>query len=196
MRTFLARLARARDGMAIVEFALVSPVLLMLIMGFGDLLYQGYIQSVLNAAVQKAARDSGLEGGDANATAIDNRVRALVRTVVANATIPTPTRKSYDSFSEVAPEPFTDTNGNGIRDAGECFTDVNRNGVWDADPGTSGQGGASAVVLYTVTVTYPRLFPVAGLIGLPNTQTISATTLLRNQPYLSQATTTPQTVCT
>jgi hypothetical protein len=47
-----------------------------------------------------------------------------------------------------------------------------------------------------MTATYPRLFPVAGLLGWPKTQTISATTLLKNQPYATQTTTANVTVCT
>jgi hypothetical protein len=105
-------------------------------------------------------------------------------------------RKSYTSFSVVKPEPFVDNNGNGKRDPGECFTDVNNNGIWDADPGIAGQGGANDVALYTMTITYPRIFPVAGLMGWPQTQTISSSTLLKNQPYASQTVATPPQVCT
>ena len=191
----LARLRRDRRGATIIEFAIVAPVMMLLMMGLGDLLYQVYAQSVLNGAVQKAARDSGIEGGAANISTIDGTVQTIARQIAPAATF-VPMRKSYDSFAEVAPEPFTDTNGNGVRNAGECFTDMNGNGSWDADPGSTGQGGASAVTLYTMTMTYPRLFPVAGLFGWPATQTISATTLLKNQPYATQVTTASTTICT
>ncbi|BCA57801.1 TadE family protein [Sphingomonas sp. HMP6] len=191
----LARLRRDRRGATIIEFAIVAPVMMLLMMGLGDLLYQVYAQSVLNGAVQKAARDSGIEGGAANISTIDGTVQTIARQIAPAATF-VPTRKSYDSFAEVAPEPFTDTNGNGVRNAGECFTDMNGNGSWDADPGSTGQGGASAVTLYTMTMTYRRLFPVAGLFGWPATQTISATTLLKNQPYATQVTTASTTICT
>lgn len=191
----LARLRRDRRGATIIEFAIVAPVMMLLMMGLGDLLYQVYAQSVLNGAVQKAARDSGIEGGAANISTIDGTVQTIARQIAPAATF-VPTRKSYDSFAEVAPEPFTDTNGNGVRNAGECFTDMNSNGSWDADPGSTGQGGASAVTLYTMTMTYRRLFPVAGLFGWPATQTISATTLLKNQPYATQVTTASTTICT
>ena len=192
---FLIRLRRDRRGATILEFALVLPVMMLLMMGFGDLIYQIYAQSVLTGAVQKAARDSGIEGGAANSATIDGTVQTIARGVVPRATF-VATRKSYDSFSEVAPEPFTDTNGNGVRNAGECFTDVNGNGTWDTDPGINGQGGASAVTLYTVTMTYPRAFPVAGLFGWSNSQTISATTLLKNQPFATQVTNANVTICT
>ncbi len=192
---FLRKLGCDRRGVTLVEFALVAPVMLLMLMGLGDMLYQTYAQSILNGELQKAARDSGIEGGAANTATIDAKVQNAVKKIAPNATF-TSTRKSYDTFSEVAPEPFTDSNGNGVRDPGECFTDENGNGIWDQDPGTSGQGGASAVTVYTMTATYPRLFPVAGLLGWPTTQTISATTLLKNQPYATQTTTANVTVCT
>ena len=189
----MARLRADRRGAALVEFALVAPVMMLLLMGLGDLLYQQYAQSILNGAVQKAARDSTLEG--ANTTTIDTGVSNMVKKIAANATF-VMTRKSYDTFTQVAPEPFTDTNANGIRNAGECYSDTNGNNQWDADPGSSGNGGASDVTLYTVTVTYPHVFPVTRLLGWPSTQTISAKTLLKNQPYAVQSVATPATICT
>jgi Flp pilus assembly protein TadG len=192
---FIPGLRDDRRGAVLVEFALLTPVMLLMLMGLSDMLYQVYTQSILNGELQKAARDSGIEGGAASTSTIDAKVQTMVKKIAPGATF-TSTRKSYDSFSEVAPEPFTDTNGNGVRDSGECFTDENGNGTWDQDPGAAGQGGASAVTVYTMTATYPRLFPVAGLFGWPTTQTVSATTLLKNQPYATQTTTANVTVCT
>jgi len=192
---FIPGLRDDRRGAVLVEFALLTPLMLLMLMGLGDMLYQVYTQSILNGELQKAARDSGIEGGAASTSTIDAKVQTMVKKIAPGATF-TSTRKSYDSFSEVAPEPFTDTNGNGVRDPGECFTDENGNGTWDQDPGAAGQGGASAVTVYTMTATYPRLFPVAGLFGWPTTQTVSATTLLKNQPSATQTTTANVTVCT
>jgi Flp pilus assembly protein TadG len=202
---FPTRLAQDRRGASVLEFALIAPVMMMMVMGFGDLVYQEYTQSILSGATQKAARDSALEGGADGADVIDGKVIALMTPIIKNLVKSCPangttatwcaTRKTYDSFSEVAPEPFTDTNGNGIHDTGECYTDENGNGSWDADPGLNGQGGASAVTLYTMSITYPRVFPIAGLLKWPRTQTITATTLLKNQPYASQTTTNNVTIC-
>ncbi|MBN8814927.1 MAG: pilus assembly protein [Sphingomonas sp.] len=191
----LRSLRRDTRGATIVEFAIVAPVMILMMMGIGDLGYQVYAQSILNGAMQKAGRDSAIQGG-ANATAtIDGKVSAMVKNIAQNATISF-TRKNYSSFSVIKPEPFTDTNGNGVRDTGECYTDVNGNKQWDADPGMTGQGGANDVTVYTATVTYPHLFPVTGLFGWPSTQTITASTLLKNQPYASQTVVTPATICT
>ncbi|HSI19604.1 MAG TPA: TadE family protein, partial [Sphingomonas sp.] len=139
-----SRLRQDERGATIVEFAIIAPVMALMMMGLGDLVYQMYAQSVLNGAVQKAARDSGIEGGANTTAAIDGVVQTIVRSVAPAATFVS-SRKNYDSFAEAAPEPFVDTNGNGVRNAGECFTDENGNGTWDADPGATGQGGASAV---------------------------------------------------
>lgn len=211
LRRLVSRRGDTRAA-TVIEFAIVSPVMMMMIMGLGDVLYQIYAQSLLNGALQKAGRDSSIQGGDILGSTLDGKVVSIVGTIVknpANSCAAAPsgatwcsTRRNYDNFTEVAPEPFTDTNGNGQRDPGECFSDVNNNGTWDADPGANGgfggQGGASAVTLYTMRITYPRLFPVAGLLGWSSTATIKATTLLKNQPYATQVNTTTPTksVCT
>lgn len=192
----IRHVAGDRRGNTIIEFAIVAPVMALLVMGLGDMVYQLYAKAILNGEVQKAARDSSLQTGPDAASKLDARVIAMVSKIakaptqscVANPAAGTwcSTRKSYSNFSNVGPEPFIDTNGNGIRDPKECFTDINGNKQWDADPGNSGQGGANDVTLYTVSVTYQRLFPVAGLFGWSNTATISAQTLLKNQPYDEQ----------
>ena len=56
---------RDRRGVTVVEFALVAPVMLLMIMGLGELAYEGYVESVLTGAVQKAGRDSTIQGAAA-----------------------------------------------------------------------------------------------------------------------------------
>jgi hypothetical protein len=41
-------------------------------------------------------------------------------------------------------------------------------------------------VLYSITVSYPRAFPLMHLLGLPETVTSKTQTVLRNQPYGTQ----------
>ncbi|WP_240047401.1 TadE/TadG family type IV pilus assembly protein [Sphingomonas panacisoli] len=195
MRRALRSLSRNSRGVTAIEFGIVAPVMMLLLMGLSDLAYQIYAQSILNGALQKAGRDATIQGAANNTTDIDNKVKTMVKKIAANATFVV-TRKNYDSFSVIKPEPFIDNNSNGVRNPGECYTDINGNGQWDQDPGDDGQGGANDVTLYTMTVTYPRLFPVAGLFGWPSTQTISASTLLKNQPYASQTVVTPKQICT
>jgi len=197
-RALAQRLGSDTTGATIVEFAMVAPVMVMFMLGMSDMLYNVYATSVLSGAVQKAARDATLEGNNAAVqnSALDARVLALIRGMAPTATAVS-TRKSYPNFSQVAtPEPFTDGNANGVRDAGECYTDQNRNGQWDSDPGISGDGHASDIVLYTMTITFPRLFPINRLIGGSGNMSIQASTIMKNQPWADQTIPTPVTICT
>lgn len=186
MRASLRRLGTDRRGVTAVEFAIVAPVMCLLMMGLCDLAYQSYVQSILTGAMQKAGRDSTIQAAGSKTGAIDVKVMNMVKSVAKNATYAS-TRKNYAQFSKIKPEVFQDNNANNTYDQpSECFTDVNGNRTWDADPGLNGQGGANDVVLYTIEVTYPRLFPLYGLLGLGETQKIGATTILKNQPYAQQ----------
>ncbi len=185
-------------GATIVEFAIVAPVLILFLMGSGDLLIRTYITSVLDGEVQKAGRDSTLQANSSSTAtdAIDARVMTAVRKIASSATFVS-SRQNYTEFGSVSkPEPFTDSNVDGIRQVGECYSDVNMNNQWDADQGISGEGGASDATLYTITVSYPHLFPVKGLFGSNGNVSITSKTLLMNQPYAAQSIVTPPSVCT
>lgn len=196
MTKLFKRFARDQRGLTIIEFAYIAPTLLVLMMGTFDMGYRSYISNVLQGEVQKAARDATLEGGAGTTSALDAKVQTQTSRVVGNGTFSFQ-RKFYPSFSKAGQaENFTDGNGNGFRNAGECFQDENGNGIWDADGGRNGQGGADDIVVYTASVSYPRLFPMYGLLGWSPNQTISATTVLRNQPYGNQTTIAPVTICT
>jgi hypothetical protein len=195
---FLHRLRVDCRGATIVEFAIVVPVMLLLVMGFAELAYEAYVRSVLAGSVQKAGRDTTIRGASTKIAAIDGRVLSQVQTAAPAAAFApsSPTRKSYEKFGYARPEPFTDGNKNGIRDPKECFDDVNANGAWDVDPGANGIGGDSDAVIYTVTINYPRIFPLFAMLGWSGSATATEATVLKNQPYKSQATKTVKAVCT
>lgn len=193
----LRPLGRDRRAATLVEFAMILPAMLMLILGLCELAFQEYVQAVLTGAMQKAGRDSTIEGNqtDASGTAIDQQVMGSVWTLAKNATYVS-SRKSYAMFGTVAGEPFQDNNKNGVYDAAtECFTDTNNNKTWDADPSNKGQGSAGDVVVYRMDISYPRLFPVAKLMGMSAKAQLTATTILKNQPYKSQVSYTPTQIC-
>jgi Flp pilus assembly protein TadG len=181
----LLTVAIRRDarGAALTEFALIAPVLLVLILGLMEVSYNMYAASLLEGAIQKAGRDGTIEGAEARGLAIDNRVRGIVQQIVPNATV-TFDRRAYVDYEEVnRAEDFTDSNDDGACNDGEPFADANGNGQWDSDRGRIDMGGARDAVLYTVTVSYPRTFRMMNLIGLSDTVTAKARTVLRNQPY-------------
>jgi len=189
----LHALRQDRRGAAAIEFAIVAPVLIISLMGVFDLGYNMYTDTLLQGAVQKAARDSTIEGANGEAAVLDGSVTAMVHHIAPQATLQFD-RSAYSSFDDVRqPEDFNDVDGDGTCNNNEPFEDANGNGVWDADRGTAGFGGARDAVLYTVTIDYPRPFPVAKLIGQSGTFRMKAATVLRNQPYGLQQRRTPAT---
>lgn len=186
-RTLLARLRGDRRGVTLVEFGFVAPVLMVLVMGIFDMAHTQYTNSLVNGALQKAGRDLTLETAGSQQTAIDDQVRAAVMKVVPNTATVEFEKLSHFDFSDIGEsEEYQDDNNDGVCNMGELYVDANGNGQWDANRGRNGIGGARDAVLYTAVVSYPRLFPMYGLVGMSNTVTLRASTVLRNQPFDEQ----------
>lgn len=193
IRRTASRFSSDRRGATAVEFAMIAPVFLLLMMGSFDLAHQLYMRSVLQGSVQKSARDSSLEKGtEAEVRAkLDAQVENGIHSLANSAKV-TFKRRFYRSFVNAAAaqaEPFpggNDTNKNGRCDNNEVFVDLNRNGIRDMDGGDAEQGGAQDKTVYTVAVTFPRLFPVWRFIGGQDSFEVLATTVLANQPYADQ----------
>lgn len=179
----LRRLLRDRRGVAAVEFAFMAPLFLLATMGIFDLAWQYYMKASLSGIVEEAGRSATLQAYAGNQDALDEAVRAQVRNVHGGAVVRIE-RKAYAGYADVrTPERFTDADGNGRFDDGECFYDSNGNGRWDADPSAAGNGRANQVVEFTASVDFVRIFPLWRMLGQPQVTEISASTLLRNQPY-------------
>ena len=58
--------------------------------------------------------------------------------------------------------------------------------MWDSDRSLQATSGARDAVLYEVSATYDRAFPLPSLINLDPEVTVRARTILRNQPYNEQ----------
>ena len=176
-----------RDARAatIVEFALILPVLCMMLLGTLDLGYRSYVSSVVQGALHDAARMATV--GNVTTAQIQTYVQNKLQAFSRNATITTTTR-SYSDYSGVStPERITsDTAPVGVYNQGDCFEDANGNGTYDADRGRSGTGGSEDVVYFEVSMTYPQLIPVGRLFGWSTNVTTTQNTVLRNQPYAAR----------
>ncbi|MBB6122473.1 TadE/TadG family type IV pilus assembly protein [Sphingobium subterraneum] len=191
MKKFWPALKQDEKGAAAVEFAVVSTAFLTLLMGGFDMGHTLYTQAVMQGIVQKAARNSSLETGTSAAKQdeLDAEVRAAVKDLNKSLTDNDIqiTRNYYHDFTTAAAKTPEDVGGDGVCSPGEKYFDRNFSGSYDSDGGANGQGGAKDAVVYSVSTTYPRLFPVATLVGASPNVTITATTLLANQPYGEQA---------
>jgi Flp pilus assembly protein TadG len=185
-----SRLRADERGVTIIEFALISPVLLLMLMAVFDMAHSLYIRSVLEGEMQRAGRASSLEsaGSAERQAAIDQQVRAQVLRLGSGGTVSF-TRNAFRSYSQAVlrSEPFIDGNHDGSCNNGESFEDWNGNNVHDADGARNNQGNARDVVVYSALASIPRLFPMAGLLGWPNRIEITTATVLKNQPFGDQA---------
>jgi Flp pilus assembly protein TadG len=187
-------LRRDAKGATIVEFALILPVMCMMLLGTLDLGYRSYVGSVVQGTLHDAARMATV-GGVTTAqiqTFVQNRLQAFSR----NATITTTTRSYSDHSGVKVPETITqDTAPFGVYNPGDCFLDTNGNGSWDADRGRGGTGGSEDVVYFEVTMTYPHIVPVGRLFGWSSNVTTTQNTVLRNQPFAARNNTPAATIC-
>lgn len=184
------RLAADRGGGPSVEFALVLPVLLVLLLGIVETGRVLAATALLDGAVREAAR-RGITGaaGAADEAAIRTLVTARTAGLVDgdDATVAT---LVYPRFADVGlPEPFTDdAPSNGIWDAGEDFDDLNGNGAWDADRGRPGGGTPGEVVVYTVTTELRTLTGFVDRLLAPSGRfRLSASIAVRNEPFVDDA---------
>lgn len=179
-----ARLARDQDGIAAIEFGIIAPIFLMLMLGMFDIAHMAYARTVLQGAVEKAARVSSLEGGDTGDA--DRMVEELVKPILPGVQVQA-TRTSYYDFADIGrPEKFSDGNGNNVCDNGESYVDENGSGGWDADIGNSGNGGSGDVVIYKVQATYEPVFRVPFVPNAWNERTLEAMAVKKNQPFGNQ----------
>ena len=180
-------LLRNEDGVTLVEFGMVAPIFILMIMGIFDMAHTQYTHGMMNGAMQSAGRDLTLESAGSLQGSIDQTVIDRVKSVVpGNAEIELE-KLSHFEFSDIGEaEEYDDDDGDGICNNNEVFVDANGNGQWDNNRGEEGIGGARDAVLYTAIVKYDRLFPMYGIAGMPQEVTLRASTVLRNQPYDEQ----------
>lgn len=178
------RFARGQRGATTVEFAIISMVLFAVICGVIELALILFAQSSLEDAAREASRYGITEQPNATGNR-DGAILAKAKAQLPHLLDPTKlTLKTliYNDFSSIGKaEPFTDTNGNGVYDAGEPFKDVNGNKKWDADQGQAGSGGTRSIVLYDLLYTWNPQFGITRLFHLTPIN-LSARIVVRNEP--------------
>lgn len=190
---FIRRLRSEVRAATIVEFGMILAPFCVLILGTVDLGYRAYLDAQLEGTLQQAARLAAI--GDTSGDDIDAYVEDHLAALTKRNYV-TITKRSYGSFSRVGkPEKITsDYEPFGEFNDGDCFEDANGNEQYDSTGGNSGIGGSEEVVQYDVSITFPRLVPLAGLLGWSNYQTVTGSTSIQNQPFSTKP--EPETVCT
>lgn len=178
--------AFARDGRGVsaIEFALLGPLAITLLIGILELGMVFLVSGSLENAVLASSR-FGITGNAPDGVTREDIIRNLIDRntfgLVDQEDVQIDTIV-YDNFSDIGkPEPFADTNGDGEWNPGESFTDVNGNGQYDTDVGLAGLGGAGDIVLYRIQY---RISTLTALFD-PFFRTIdhSAAVAVRNEPF-------------
>ncbi len=180
-----AGLAGDCRGSAMLEFAIILPVLLMFVFGCIEIAVIIFLSSSIESAILQASR-YGITGETSGGLSRQERVLEIVERnsfgLLDMDVVDLETRV-YANFGDIgASEPFTDANDNDAFDPGESFTDVNGNGVWDADIGEAGLGGPSDVVVYRLRYSWGIMTPfIQGVLGqkFPYVSSVA----VRNEPF-------------
>lgn len=180
LRSFLSD----RRGVSVIEFAILGPMTITLLMAIVELGMVFMVSGSLENAVLASSR-FGITGNTPDGVTREEIIRDLIDKntfgLVDQDEVQIDTIV-YDNFSDIGrPEPFADANGDGQWSDGETFTDVNGNGQYDTDVGLAGLGGAGDIVLYRIRY---RINTLTALFD-PFFRTIdhSAAVAVRNEPF-------------
>lgn len=188
MHSMSHSLLHRAEGSTLVEYAVVLPILLLLMMGVVEYNTIMYAMAVLDGSIATAARE-GSTGYVASGQTrqqfiyglLQSRAQGLMQ--AANLSIAS---KSYADFASIGkPEPcITPSLAPCPGTPGVNFVDVNGNGIWDQDQGAAGLGGAGDIVVYTASYPWPVYTPILRpFLGSNGTFTLSASAVVKNEPY-------------
>lgn len=173
-------------GASIIEFAIVAPVFMLLLVGFIELGLIFFTSTILESATGISSR-IGKTGFAPAGVNREEFIRSELRRLSGGYLSPDLLQidvVSYKSFASIGqPEPCT-TAG----DPPPCvngFDDVNGNGQWDADQGAAGVGTRGKVALYRVNYPWSIFTPLMRqVIGNSNgIYNISAIATVKNENF-------------
>lgn len=188
LSNLLIKLIRENRGVVAVEYALVLPAFLSLMLGSLEIGRVLMVYSALEGAVTESTRIAMTGSVPDGYASVEEYIREFVEDSLENVGVDAGVNISmdvYESFSAIgAEEPYTDIEGNLVCDNGDPYTDVNDNGSWDTDMGASGTGGQENIMLMRIGVELPYI--IHGVIEAFSNDThinLSTSTAIRNEPY-------------
>jgi Flp pilus assembly pilin Flp len=183
----LRKFQREERGVTAIEFAVIAPVLMLLIFGIIEFALIMTLYNVMEGATSISARlgKTGFTApGVTRAQTILDSITDRAGTLIDKDKLIVTSKfyKQYDQIND--PEPYSDSNSNSNYDMGEPYTDINGNGAWDVDMGSSGYGSAGDVVVYKASYPWPIATPIMReLIGVSGNFIITTHAVVKNEPY-------------
>lgn len=178
-------------GVAALEFAMVSPVFIIIVLAILEFSSAYFTQQVMENVsynITRLAKTGFVQAGMTQEETVMNMLNQRLSGLVAPEDINIDSR-TYEEFSDIDQnEPFVDADNNGVRDEGENYTDTNGNGEYDGALSITGYGQAGQITVYQVTVPWRVMTPVLGnLAGEDGEITLTSHIVVRNEPYDNDA---------
>ena len=151
-------------GGTIIEYAIVFPLVLLIILGTLEFSIVLYLRGTIEEATRSVARYA-ITGGSTSITdtrevSLEQMLKSKIEAIVFNPSNVIVTSKIYDTYSS-----------------------FNSNTGADAS-GTTAFGGSNQIIRYTVNYTHEFLTPIAYLInGGSGTMQIQSTVFAKNEVY-------------
>lgn len=182
-------LRKNEEGATAVEFALIAPVLILLMFGIIEFSFIMFTKATMEGATSVTSRlgktgyvESGMTRQDMLVQLLTERTYGILDPEQIEVTT-----LVYERFGDIGrPEPLTrDENGNGRYDGGDQYQDINGNGQWDDDLGLAGLGGAGDIVVYKVHYPWHVKTPVMStfLVNADGYFPLDVSVVVRNEPY-------------
>lgn len=183
----MMRIASDR-GVTALEFALLTPFILIMLLGTVDFSMETILDSALEHGAQAASRIGmtvSTTSGQSRDQAIADAAWYWVQPWLQDRSQLTIESRTYPAYSDIGqPEPCGDDS---YKTTGTCtgpYTDVNGNNQWDRDMGSSGSGGYGAIVRYRFRVARPTYTGILKLVGI-DSFSLERIVVLQNEPEAS-----------
>ncbi|MGF6768446.1 Flp pilus assembly pilin Flp [Paraburkholderia sp. GAS199] len=185
LRLCARRFGRDERAVTAIEFAIVAPVVVFLLLGTVETGLDLWVDATVETAVQRASR-LGITtlppNGQTMQDAVNDSIKGTMVVWMSRVKTFSVVSKVYPSYiGSAGAEPYTDVGNVGHYVKGDPFVDVNKNGVWDADLGVSGTGNYDDVVSYSLTITMSSFTGIPELFGIP-TLSFTRTFVVQNEP--------------
>ena len=174
-------------GLTTLEFALISPVMAIIMLGIIEFSMIMYATAIMESATNSTSRlgktgydPSGITRNQAIIDSITTKTAGLLDTSKLEFS-----SKAYTDFTKISkPEPcLNPTSPPCDGTPGIHYIDVNGNGMWDSDMGAAGLGNEGEVVVYSVTYPWKIMTPLVASILGEETLDITVRTVVRNEPF-------------
>ena len=183
MIRYAKQLFRDVQGSTAVEFAVISPLVIMLLFGTFQLTYEGFAQTRLNDALRTSSRlavTGALSTGSTSreqmiGDAITKYMGAVKVAAGKTMAVTISNAVTFSAYGSGTPmEPYDDTNNDGLCDNGEAFVDYDGDGKWSSLKLTAGAGGGGSILNIKVDFPMDSVIPFvpAALLHLTSQQTV------------------------